>query len=268
VRVRKAFGSHWEGSPPQVNDRSPPLNSSSAEQGPVASRAATGCGLCCAFATCGGRSGEGEKRARSKVQGYGTGFGRPARGQLPCFPSTYCSPQSGITSVSDHTKRPACARLARRRSVTEWSQSQDTVNGRSGNRSGGVLGLARKQIELWSSTAPSTSQGPRAEPGWWRESGVPLNNQRRANGRVSTLPTRSGGFLLLHSFEKSGFALTPIAWVVGEWAGLKQLRAVRVGYRDFFFSFFSRLTVTSRALLVHQVRLLRGDTTRGTGGDS
>lgn len=55
------------------------------------------------------------------------------------------------------------------------------------------------------------------------ESGVSLNNQRRANGWVSTLPTRSGGVLSATLFRaKRLSALAPVAWVAGEWAGLKK----------------------------------------------
>lgn len=146
--------------------------------------------------------------------------------------------------------------------------SQETVNGRSGNRSGGILGLARKQIELWSSTAPSTSQGPRAVPGWWREvRGVAGQSEARKRVGLHTPHSVRGVSLCYTLSRKAAPALAPVAWVIGEWAGLKKrLPHSSRWMSGTFFPFFSRLTATSRACDFTKLVCSKVTENRGTGG--
>jgi hypothetical protein len=83
---------------------------------------------------------------------------------------------------------------------------------------------ARKQIdELRSPTLPSTSQGPWAEPGWWRARGVASEQSEGAYKRVGLLqlPTLGPGVLLCHPvWGKAAFASTPAALAHRRMAGL------------------------------------------------
>jgi hypothetical protein len=205
---------------PSTSVKSRLRSSSAGERDPLwASWAATRCGLCCAlFATWGGRSGGGRERAQSSVQmdtvRVSAARQQSVQGRAGSVSGLRLARARANGATIGTHKRPVRARPCwggavrqtrrNRKRQPQWSMAKELR--------AAFWSQARKQIERWSSTLSSTSQGPWAEPARWRARGPPrrllLDNQRRANGWASTevpLP-RSGVPLCYARWGKAALA--------------------------------------------------------------